>query len=291
MFNSIAKRIETRPNPIHIETVESETGANIAKCWTCGSCDFECPVNIATNLLRPQVLVRLAAFGFLDELANRREIWYCLDCRRCIQICPNCVKPASVVAFAREEGIRKGNFDKEAVRRYRIFFYRFQRVRWRTMDMCLKGGFDGISEDIWDEWLNTPVPELDYSIHFPKSYKFSCVGAPTNISSCFACGECSSTCPISCERAVFDARSLVRMAAFGMTGVLLESPFIWLCLSCGRCSEACSQLVDICGMIRELREKAFLDQILDSRFEVRMERANRLILGRFIKEIDRIFGF
>ncbi len=33
--------------------------ADIYLCWTCGSCDNECPINIATGRMRPQKIVRI----------------------------------------------------------------------------------------------------------------------------------------------------------------------------------------------------------------------------------------
>ena len=106
--------------------IESESRAGIRCCWTCGSCDFECPVNIATGRLRPQKIVRMAAIGMLDELLDLPEIWYCLTCRRCAQICPNAVSPAAVIAYIRREMVSSGRISWETVQRYRDLFYRFQ---------------------------------------------------------------------------------------------------------------------------------------------------------------------
>ena len=39
--------------------IDQGAKADINRCWTCGSCDFECPVNIATGKMRPQKLVRM----------------------------------------------------------------------------------------------------------------------------------------------------------------------------------------------------------------------------------------
>ncbi len=81
------------------------------------------------------------------------------------------------------------------------------------------------------------------------------------------------------------------MVALGMTEFLIKSPIVWLCVECGRCTEACGQLVDGRRMIRELRELAVREQIVDDWFPVRLERANRIIMNRFLDETDRIFGF
>ena len=283
-------QLERKPDSVRRKLIESATGANIAGCWTCSSCDLECPVNIATNRLRPQVLVRLATLGFFDELSKRPEIWYCMNCRRCIEVCPNRVKPSTVIEFARDKIIRSDNTFRDAYQKYRRFFARFQRVRWRTVEICLKGELDGMPESRWVEWLHTPVPEFDQCIKVGKMEKATDLVAQTRINECFTCGECGSACPISCERAVFEPRSIIRMAALGLTDFLVKSPNIWLCLGCGRCSDACGQSVDGFRMIRELMDLAERKQIVDKSFYVRVKRANRLIMTRFIDVSARLFG-
>jgi heterodisulfide reductase subunit C len=37
-------------------------------CWTCRSCEAECPVNIYTGALHPQKIIRLATLGLWEEL-------------------------------------------------------------------------------------------------------------------------------------------------------------------------------------------------------------------------------
>ncbi len=275
------------------KTIESGAQANSASCWTCGSCDFECPVYIHSSRLRPQVIVRLANLGWLDELMEMPEIWYCLNCRRCMHVCPNLVKPVTIIAYSRQEAIGSGKIGWNVYKRYQLLFSRFQRIRWRAVKVCLHDELDSMTKSQWIEWLNTPVSESSDTI-FLKTVKF---GAPfhnsikqAKISSCFTCGECSSACPISCERSVFDPRSIFRMINLGMIEDLLKSPYIWLCIGCGRCSEVCSQLTDGQRMIDEIKEYAFNNGIVDVNFPLRLEKANRIIFNHFLKEIDFLFG-
>jgi heterodisulfide reductase subunit C2 len=90
-----------KPDAGHRKLIEQGAQADINRCWTCGSCDFECPVNVATGQLRPQKIVRMANLGLLDELLYEPAIWYCLTCRRCLQICPNTVKPSELIFHIR----------------------------------------------------------------------------------------------------------------------------------------------------------------------------------------------
>ena len=66
--------VTRRPDPVQRSQIESRSHTTSFMCWTCGSCDFECPVNIATGRLRPQKLVRLATLGLVEELLEQPEI-------------------------------------------------------------------------------------------------------------------------------------------------------------------------------------------------------------------------
>lgn len=275
--------------------IKSESRTDILCCWTCGSCDFECPVNIATNRLRPQKIVRMAALGMLDELLDLSEIWYCLTCRRCAQICPNAVSPAAVIAYIRKEMISSGQISWETVQHYRDLFYRFQRVRWRAADAALKGKTVEPTGSRWRRWMDTPIPPPTRRVISGDLWPaFSRLRRPlqeTGLLRCFTCGECSSACPVSCHRSVFDPRALLRMVQLGQAETLFRSPALWLCLECNRCTDVCSQEVDGRGMIHFLREAAVKSGAVDPGFFSGLERSNQAIYSRLLKEIDAIFGF
>jgi heterodisulfide reductase subunit C len=108
---------------------------------------------------------------------------------------------------------------------------------------------------------------------------------------CFACGECSSACPIACDRDIFDPRTILRMARLERIDDLINNPAIWLCLQCGRCSEACSQLVDGSQVIKILRQWALDHERIDGDFTLKLERSNALLFRRLLTMIDTVFGF
>jgi heterodisulfide reductase subunit C len=274
--------------------VEQATGAKSLMCWTCSSCDSECPVGIATNRLRPQRIVHYANLGLLDELISLPEIWYCLTCRRCNQVCPNSVKPETVVQYARAEAIRRGVVSYQAARQYYDLFRRFQRVRWHMVDRCLHGDSEPITEALWHSWLNSPIEESRALIGswslFKTSEPFRQAAQNADVPACFTCGECSSACPVAGERSAFDPRFIFRMVNLGLADELLASPSIWLCVQCGRCTEACSQLVDGCRMIDSLRELAVHERQVDADFALRVRDAQKQIFGRWIDDINKLLG-
>ena len=71
-----------------------------------------------------------------------------------------------------------------------------------------------------------------------------------------ACFTCSDCCPIVSGNDVFDPQRIIRMTNLGLTDKLLSSPFIWLCLGCQRCADACSQNVSGHTIIRRLQMQA-----------------------------------
>ncbi len=274
--------------------IESGSRAGVQRCWTCGSCDFECPVNIATGRLWPRKIVRMTAFGMLPELLELPDIWYCQNCLRCTQICPNTVSPAAIIDYLRAEKIRRGGIYQTKIESYRWLWVRFQRVRWQAAAICLRGGeLTELSDERWHRWLDTPIEpnnqtisgRMDASIRRLTAELFS----SHHTNACFTCGECSSACPVAGNRTVFDPRSLFRMFNLGLYQELLESPSIWLCLACQRCTACCSQKVDGAGMIKKLQNLALSTGVIEKCIPYKLERANKIIFKRLLSEIDQLF--
>jgi len=294
MDPAIIVNLPTRPQPKPRDLIDLGTHADMALCWTCSTCDSECPVNIATNRLRPQKLLHLANLGFLDELISLPDIWYCLTCRKCNRVCPNQVKPESVIQFVRSESLRCNVVLHSVFRQYQLLFQRFQRVRWHAVQTCYQGELEALSDSQWKTWLEIPVMDLVrpivYDELFHGSTAFRQSAADSKIADCFTCGECSSACPVAGDRSVFDPRFLFRAINLGLQEELLHSPSIWLCIGCGRCTEACSQLVDGCGMIAALQEQALETGAVDADFHWRLMRANKIIFPRLLENIDELLG-
>lgn len=282
------------PDPKIRKVIEIAARADSSLCLTCGSCDSGCPVNWATGRLRPQRIVRLANMGFLEELLSGPDIWYCQSCRRCLQACPSAVKPCVLIEYLRMTAVSCGLVTRTRLQRYRELFTRFQRVRWHAAAACMHGKLKQITEKQWHSWLQTPAhASVDWIAQgdiFRGLKQLRDEFDTSRLSACFTCGECSSACPVSGERSVFDPRTIFRMVNLGLVEDLMQSPSIWLCLSCGRCTEACSQLVDGRQLISRLQELAVETGAVDMEFRLRIEQANKVIYGRFLDEIDTLFG-
>lgn len=268
-------------------------GADNFLCATCGTCDQECPVVLSTGRLKPQKIIRMTTFGLLDELLQMPDIWYCINCRRCMHGCPNRVKPFQVNSYLRNQAISQGIVSEKIVAPYQKLLLEFQRVRWRAVACCLKGQMQSLSEHQWYQWLKTPLQRPFYDeIEIPAggSGDRNRRVDQTNSRSCFTCSECSSCCPIFGDRTVFDPQKIVRMVNLGLTEDLLRSPSIWLCLGCRRCTDSCSQLVGGHEIIRKLQRQAIEKGYVDPFFHNRLAEADRLIYPRLFDQIDTLLG-
>ena len=283
------------PNREFRKVIETNSGAESNLCWACVSCDNECPVNVATNRLSPRKIVRLANYGLLDELLGEPEIWYCLTCYRCFDACPNRVKPVEVIQFVREEALRHKIVKWDMLQSYKKLFGCFQRVRWQATNRCINGGLDSVPEEQWFQWLDTPV-ELPRTKITPKgvgdqTVYFRQATPDSNITLCLTCSECTNCCPVFYERSIFDPQATIRMVNMGLTEELLSSPSIWLCISCGRCSQACTQTVKGREIIGRLRNMAIDGGYVSPQLPYALKKADKLIYPRLLDEIDACLGF
>jgi len=224
----------------------------------------------------------------IDELIGMHDIWYCLTCRRCSHICPNQVRPADIIEYARKEALKIGIVSHEQYLSFVELGSKFQRVRWYMAEACLNGSVDAIDDAKWLDWYETPVPGSTDIIDRRSILQSPPRDNQLKGSPCFTCGECSSACPISGSRNVFDPRFIFRMTKLGMIDELIRSPMLWLCLECGRCTDACSQRVDGRQIIQDLQAMAIQRGAVNPEILNRMMNANAYIYPRMLDEIDII---
>ncbi|MDY7041521.1 MAG: (Fe-S)-binding protein, partial [Chloroflexota bacterium] len=70
---------------------------------------------------------------------------------------------------------------------------------------------------------------------------------------CLECGKCTATCPVARQNDAFSPRRMVEEVIEGHGEALLESPVMWACLTCRRCSEICPSDVLYSEFTRDLR--------------------------------------
>ncbi len=95
--------IESRVITDYNEALEEEIaalpgGANIHRCWQCGSCTNSCTVNAINPEFNPRYWIYLIRTGMEDELLRDKDIiWQCVSCNKCTYVCPRDVEPEGVM--------------------------------------------------------------------------------------------------------------------------------------------------------------------------------------------------
>lgn len=283
------------PDPKLRRHIEQAARAESHMCWTCLSCANECPVNLATSRLHPAKLVRMANLGLLEELLWAPEIWYCQQCNRCNQICPMKVKPADIITYIRNEVVQRKLVSYDTVRRHHELYGRFQRTRWHMLFRCFREESSLFLKNQWLQWLNTPVTSPSEKVLFKSNssntYRLKSLLRQFSVTACFNCGECSSACPVFYERSVFDPQWIFRMANLGLTEELMQSPAIWLCIGCQRCTNACSQLVKGHLIIEQIKELAVSEGFVSEKFLIAWKEYQQKLYSQLLDEINLLFGF
>lgn len=93
---------------------------------------------------------------------------------------------------------------------------------------------------------------------------------------CFACGTCTSSCPVADITPEYSPMRIVRMALLGMREEVLKSKEIWLCSLCYTCYATCPQDVRFRNIIEVLRDMAVLEGHVAPDFSAKIEHLDKL---------------
>jgi heterodisulfide reductase subunit C len=160
---------------------------------------------------------------------------------------------------------------------------------------CLRGESSLFSKTQWYQWLNTPIPSSSEKVLFKSgssdTYRLKSSLRQFSVAACFNCGECSSACPIFYERSVFDPQWIFRMVNLDLTEELMQSPEIWLCIGCQRCTNACNQLVKGHLIIERIKQLAVSEGLVNEKFLIASQEYQKNLYSQLLDEINRLFGF
>ncbi len=268
---------------------------NASFCYTCGSCDGECPVNRRTGSLYPRKIIRYFLLGLSKEGAKAREIWYCIRCGRCSNVCPMTVKPVDVIRFvcdiAVEEGVVSQDLFDYAVKTRE----RLHRARYGGVISLLYKAEDPDPSSLWSMSESGESPKrvyVDFSVsgertkiikEFKKYMDFY-----TNVTSCLSCGSCTNACPVGISRDILSPMHIVRLINWGLVEEAMKEPGIWLCIDCGRCIEVCPQNVKGLWVIRLLRNLSMKTGFTNTGFFERWRTLDKNLYTIFKSTIDNV---
>ena len=242
-------------------TVSSFFESNGLSCFTCNTCTVECPI-FFTGSLDPKKIVRMANFGMKDELLQSKDIWFCLQCQKCSNICPQKVEPANVILFLRYQAVKEGYVTPAFVKLLEDIEDHVQKARYGLYRTLIEKRGETpkldlaqvIRESITDSSFDDIGVEEEKEIDFKGQMPFSGTGA--QFTQCWTCRDCSSSCVVSKHIQSFDPAKIIRMYWLGMEEELLSGIELWLCISCETCSTVCPQGIEGFQLINHLKRMA-----------------------------------
>lgn len=83
-------------------------GANIKKCYACGTCAAGCPVTSIDEQYNCRTIIRKVLYGMRQEVLASPAIWLCLMCYRCYARCPQQVNFTDIMRALRHLAVRDG---------------------------------------------------------------------------------------------------------------------------------------------------------------------------------------
>lgn len=77
--------------------------------------------------------------------------------------------------------------------------------------------------------------------------------AGVDVKDCYQCGKCTAGCPLA-DGMDLMPREVIRYLQLGAIDVVLDAKTPWICAQCDVCSSRCPQNVDICSVMRAVRQ-------------------------------------
>jgi heterodisulfide reductase subunit C len=106
--NSDAIVVEDLDQSFRDEVASMPGGANITKCFACGTCAAGCPVTSVDQEYNCRTIIRKILFGMREEVLKSPAIWLCMMCYRCYARCPQQVNFTDIMRALRHMAVRDG---------------------------------------------------------------------------------------------------------------------------------------------------------------------------------------
>lgn len=87
----------------------------LSACLMCRTCTAVCPITRLNDSFNPFRFVRLALFGYIEEVLESGLIWLCSNCYVCQEKCPHGVRIADLMIALKNQGLKTGHAPREVL--------------------------------------------------------------------------------------------------------------------------------------------------------------------------------
>ena len=95
--------------------------ALLNKCDSCQACKDDCPVCKIDPAFQPNDIIRALIEGRLDEVLDDSNLWKCLECFTCLELCHSDIGMAEVFRKLKELSLKRGSAPEAISQSYRMF--------------------------------------------------------------------------------------------------------------------------------------------------------------------------
>jgi heterodisulfide reductase subunit C len=80
---------------------------SLRRCYACGDCENDCPSALNTAQFKPNELIGKVVRGEIEEVVASPEIWKCLECHTCLDLCPQRFGMEKVFSVLKDMAVEK----------------------------------------------------------------------------------------------------------------------------------------------------------------------------------------
>lgn len=84
-------------------------GRLFTACLACRTCSSGCPIRAVNNRFDPAAIIRMAVYGFREEILASDFIWLCSGCYTCQESCPQGVRITELMTLLKNMAVRAGH--------------------------------------------------------------------------------------------------------------------------------------------------------------------------------------
>jgi heterodisulfide reductase subunit C len=81
----------------------------------CRACTSVCPITRLNDSFNPFRFVRMALFGYIEEVLESGLVWLCTNCYACQETCPHGVRISDLMTALKNLGVKTGHAPREAL--------------------------------------------------------------------------------------------------------------------------------------------------------------------------------